>query len=83
MFEVTQWSEHFRWILSLEPERLKNPTATVKEISPGWNGLSARGAQAACCFKCWASVAVGIPVAWYPPHGSVHALVSAYGSYLG
>src|SRR5712692_2674533 len=28
-------------------------------------------------------VAVGIPVAWYPPHGSVRALVSAYGSYLG
>ena len=28
-------------------------------------------------------VAVGIPVAWYPPHGSVQALVSAYGSYRG
>jgi spermidine synthase len=28
-------------------------------------------------------VAVGIPVAWYPPRGSVRALISAYGSYLG
>ena len=26
---------------------------TVKDDDPqGWNGLSARGAQAACCFKC-------------------------------
>ena len=30
-----------------------------------------------------AMVAVGIPVAWYPPHGSGRALVSASGSYLG
>src|SRR5271154_3910190 len=29
------------------------------------------------------TVAVGIPVAWYPPRGSVRALISAYGSYLG
>jgi DNA replication protein DnaC len=29
------------------------------------------------------AVAVGIPVAWHPPHGSVRALISAYGSYLG
>ena len=28
-------------------------------------------------------VAVGIPVARYPPHGSVRALINAYGSYLG
>src|SRR5881392_315493 len=28
-------------------------------------------------------VAVGIPVSWYPPHGSVRALLSAYGSYRG
>src|SRR6516162_2009453 len=28
------------------------------------------------------SVAVGIPVARYPPHRSVRALISAYGSYL-
>jgi hypothetical protein len=28
-------------------------------------------------------VAVGIPVAWHPPHGSVRALISAYGSSLG
>ena len=28
-------------------------------------------------------VAVGIPVARHPPHRSVRALVSAYGSYLG
>jgi hypothetical protein len=28
-------------------------------------------------------VAVGISVARYPPHGSVRALTSAYGSYLG
>src|SRR5216684_389002 len=28
-------------------------------------------------------VAVGIPVTGYPPHGSVRALLSAYGSYRG
>ena len=27
-------------------------------------------------------VAVGIPVAWHPPHRSVRALISVYGSYL-
>jgi hypothetical protein len=32
---------------------------------------------------CQMAVAVGIPVAWYPPRGSVRALISAYGSYLG
>jgi hypothetical protein len=35
-------------------KRLKNPMATTKDDPPGWNGLSARGAQAAC-FKCLAS----------------------------
>src|SRR5215831_16942312 len=30
----------------------------------------------------WVAVAVGIPVARYPPHRSVRALLSAYGSYL-
>jgi len=35
-------------------KRLKNPTATAKEDPQGWNGLSVRGAQAAC-FKCLAS----------------------------
>ena len=29
------------------------------------------------------AVAVGIPVTRYPPHRSVRALISAYGSYLG
>jgi hypothetical protein len=29
------------------------------------------------------SIAVGISVARYPPHRSVRALISAYGSYLG
>ena len=36
-------------------KRLKNPTATAKDETPGMgNGLSVRGAQAAC-FKCLAS----------------------------
>jgi len=36
-------------------KRLKNPTATAKEETSGMeNGLSVRGAQAAC-FKCLAS----------------------------
>lgn len=37
-----------------QTKRLKNPTATAKDDPQGWNGLSARGAQAAC-FKCLAS----------------------------
>jgi predicted type IV restriction endonuclease len=32
------------WILSLEPKRLKNPTATAKDDLWGWNGLSVRDA---------------------------------------
>ena len=51
--------------LALEPECLENPTATAREI-PSDETNSIRDTQAACGFKCWASVAVGIPVAWYP-----------------
>ena len=43
--------------------------------------LVATGALAQTVKVNW--VAVGIPVARYPPHRSVRALVSAYGSYLG
>jgi hypothetical protein len=39
-----------RWILPLESERLKNPTATARMV-PSGNGLFARDAQAACGFK--------------------------------
>jgi hypothetical protein len=34
-------------------------------------------------FKQTVAVAVGIPAAQSPPHGSARALLSAYGSYLG
>ena len=40
-------------ILTLEPERLKNRKATP-EMNPGMDGFST-DAQAACCFRCWAS----------------------------
>jgi hypothetical protein len=42
-------------ILSLESERLKNPTATARNSSQDGNGIFARDAQAACCFKWLAS----------------------------
>jgi hypothetical protein len=53
-------------------------------------GMNACGATA-CTYKVEGkqlsvvceTVAVGIPVTRYPPHRSVRALVSAYGSYLG
>jgi hypothetical protein len=32
-------------------KRLKNPMATAKDDPQGWNGLSVRGAQAACGFR--------------------------------
>src|ERR1700686_2948169 len=40
------------WILTLEPERLKNQPVIARNES--WDGLST-GAQAACCFKYSAS----------------------------
>ena len=43
------------WILSLEPERLRMSIGIARDDPKGWNGLSARDAQAACRFSCWAS----------------------------
>src|ERR1700674_3177902 len=40
------------WILTLEPERLENQPAIARKESR--DGLST-DAQAACCFRCWAS----------------------------
>jgi len=85
VYRQTRCPKHTRrltgfWILALEPERLENQQAIAGNESR--DGFST-DAQAACGFRYSASVAVGIPVAWYPPHGSVRALVSAYGSYLG
>src|SRR2546425_9612853 len=42
-------------ILSLEPERLKNPIGIATDDPMGWNGLTARDVQAACGFNCSAS----------------------------
>jgi hypothetical protein len=46
---LTEWLD-----TSPRTERLKNPTATPSVIL-GWSRLSARDAQAACCFRCPAS----------------------------
>ena len=45
------------WILSLEPERLKEPDSLPpSENDPGdGTDSSAKDAQAACCFRCLAS----------------------------
>ena len=38
-------------MLSLEPESLQNPMGAAGDDTCGQNGLSARDAQAACCFR--------------------------------
>ena len=42
------------WILTLEPERLKNRRTTARDVIPEMEGFST-DAQAACCFRCSAS----------------------------
>jgi len=36
-----------------KPSVSQNPDGHRQEWFPGWNGLSDRGCQAACCLQCW------------------------------
>jgi hypothetical protein len=49
-------SLYSRWILSLEPERLKNPMAHHQAGSRQRERTLCRDVQTdTCCFSCWAS----------------------------